>query len=107
MLCGFETIHVGVESDRRWKLDVRQLAMVAADFPTPQVSANGLATCRRLVRPGRKDVLKAVATCCRYPTFLMRAEPACVLSYLAARKGRKVSAMFGRFRNGAARVAGG
>lgn len=107
VLGGFETIHAGVEPDRRWKLDIRQVAMVAADFPTPEFPANSMATCHRLVRPGRRDVVKAVATCCRYPTFLMRAEPAYVLSYLAARKGKKLSAMFGRFRNGAARVAGG
>lgn len=44
----------------------------------------------------------AVALANRYPTFLMRGEPAVAVRYLAARRRRQISAMTGGFRNKAA-----
>jgi hypothetical protein len=48
-------------------------------------------------------VRNAVALATRYPTFLMRGDPAVAVRYLAARRRRQVSAMTGDFRNKAAR----
>ncbi len=77
--------------------------MALPEAPDPAAVPAKDYRCDRTTGPGRLAVRNAVATATRYPTFLMRGDPAVAVRYLAARKGRQFSAMTGRFRNGAAR----
>jgi len=101
VLGGYETLHVGVK-DGKWRFSARRILMVAAAVDQPDVPETGNIRYRFHEHPTRRAVMWAVARACRYPTFLLRGDAGLVVRYLAARKGRKLSAMTGRFRNGKA-----
>ncbi len=98
----FQTIHIGVK-EGKWSVGRRSILMIdhrAGSYgPT---DPNTFRYFRHHSRPGRGAVMKAVARACRYPTFLLRGDAGLVVRYLAGRKGRKLSAMTGMFRNGKA-----
>lgn len=103
LLASFQTIHIGFEGGK-WLFGRRSILMIdhrAAHREPPARAA--LRYFRRSELPDRRAVMIAVARACRYPTFLLRGDPGLVVRYLAGRKGRQLSAMTGRFRNGKAR----
>ncbi len=99
---GFEMLHVNPGDDGRWAVNIRQVLMATPGAPDPAPVPAKDYRYERTQRPGRLAVRDAVALANRYPTFLMRGEPAVAVRYLAARRRRQISAMTGGFRNKAA-----
>lgn len=106
VLGGFEMLHVNPGGDDGWDVSVRQVLMATPEAPDPAPVPAGDYRLDRTTGPGRVAVRDAVAAATRYPTFLMRGDPAVAVRYLDARRRRQVSATTGRFRNGAARPTG-
>jgi len=95
-------LHVNPGDDGRWAVNIRQVLMATPGAPDPAPVPAKDYRYERTQRPGRLAVRDAVALANRYPTFLMRGEPAVAVRYLAARRRRQISAMTGGFRNKAA-----
>ncbi len=100
---GFEMLHVNPGGDGGWSVNVRQVLMATPGARDPEPVKAEDYRYERTQGPGRLAVRNAVALATRYPTFLMRGDPAVAVRYLAARRRRQISAMTGEFRNGAAR----
>jgi len=102
LLASFQTIHIGFE-DGKWRFGRRSILLIDhRAVPYEPSDRAALRYFHRSQLPNRRAVLLAVARACRYPTFLLRGDAGLVVRYLAARKGRKLSAMTGKFRNGKA-----
>ncbi len=96
-------LHVNPGVDGGWAVNVRQMLMATPGAPDPAAVPAEDYRCDRTHGPGRLAVRNAVALATRYPTFLMRGDPALAVRYLDARRKHQVSAMTGKFRNKAAR----
>jgi hypothetical protein len=53
----------------------------------------------RIDRPSRKAIFDAVSNVCRYPIGLLRCDAELAVKILDARAGKRLSAMYGAFRN--------
>jgi hypothetical protein len=108
----YETLFVRLTREGNWHAEIRVIVMALRGFSVPQswsapssTNAAGVSNSFKVNRhenPTRNDVLNAVARACRYPTFLLRGDPAAVVALLRLRKGRKLSEAYGAFRNKAA-----